>query len=312
MTSLDYHVNLRRYVESVFDGAYGPLDSDGLPLTNYGGSIGLKHNPTTIALFALGNYQYYIDDPKRNEKNLALFSSSVRWLSNNCFKKNRRVYWYFLFDWPTEGLKSPWHSGLTQGLCISVLVRAYLETGNSSFADLAEGGFEVLNSEINDDGALFHEGSDFWMEEYPTNQPNHVLNGFVYAIFGLFDLRYITQSHDAEKSLANSIKTLENNLKSYDLGFWSSYDLKRMCPASLAYHKLHIDQLKSLHSLTGKAIFLKYSCRWENYLNNPMFLLKSQMMYYGKSIVRFGKTRGFRKGLEEGTIALLQNLRKKR
>lgn len=310
MPYLDYYVDFRTLVDSVLNGVYGPFDSRGLPQVNYGGRIGVKRNPTTIAEFALGNYQYYGDDPKRNRRNLLLFNLSASWISSNYLRKNKKIYWLFDFDWPFERLKSPWYSGMTQGLCVSVLLRAYIETSNPLFADLAKGGFEVLNTEITGGGALFKEQSNFWIEEYPSLQPNHVLNGFVFAIFGLFDLFLVTKNREAERLLNDSLNTLGNHLESYDLAFWSSYDLRRRFPASLAYHDLHIHQLKSLYALSGKDIFLKYARKWKKYRQYPKNLLKSQLIYYSQSILNFRNILGLRNGFKGGTVALLQNFRK--
>ncbi len=305
-------MDFRSTVNSVLKGAYGPIDSNGVPQVNYGGNIGVRYNPTTIAEFALGNYQLYFDNPKNNHKNLKQFNSSVDWLAANYSEKNNKVYWFLNFDWPLENLRHPWYSGMTQGLCISVLVRAFLITGNQSLSKLTEGGLAVLTTEISGGGALFKEHSNCWIEEYPNlnHEPSHVLNGFIYGLFGVHDYLTVKENLEGKKLWSNAVETLEKNLRLFDVGYWSKYDLKHKTPASLMYHNLHVKQLRSLFRLSGNPIFELYAIKWENYKGYPKNVFKSQLIYYTQSALNFKKSLGLKNGLKGGTVALIQSIRK--
>ena len=69
------------------------------------------------------------------------------------------------------------------------------------------------------------------------------------------------------------VRTLTNNLKRYDIGFWSLYEqsgTRLKMVASPFYHRLHIVQLRIMHQLTGHQILLDYANRWENYTRSPI------------------------------------------
>ncbi len=71
-------------------------------------------------------------------------------------------------------------------------------------------------------------GSTFGIQ-YPSLQaPPHVLNGFIFALFGLYDFYKLTHSEVALDLFNEGIETLKANLKRYDLGYWSRYDLTEL------------------------------------------------------------------------------------
>ena len=58
------------------------------------------------------------------------------------------------------------------------------------------------------------------------------------------------------------------NLKRYDVGFWSLYELSGTwlhMVASPFYHALHIVQLEIMHRLTNESVFSEFSQKWERY-----------------------------------------------
>lgn len=87
-------------------------------------------------------------------------------------------------------LAAGWLSAMAQGHGMSVLVRAYLATGEINYlhnAELALNSFAVNASA----GGVRNYVFDMypWYEEYPTRDGGtFVLNGFLYALIGLYDL----------------------------------------------------------------------------------------------------------------------------
>jgi hypothetical protein len=112
-----------------------------------------------------------------------------------------------------------------------------------------------------DGGTLYKNRGYLWIEEYPMEKPlTHVLNGFIYALLGLYDAYLITENEKYLKFFKTFIKVLKNNLIRYDLILWSKYDILRIAEPS--YHLLHIILLLSLYKLTYD-IFLKIvALRW--------------------------------------------------
>ena len=115
------------------------------------------------------------------------------------------------------------------------------------------------------------DAGDWWIEEYLTQPPTHILNGFLWALWGVYDYQRLTGDPRAQELWERSLLTLEKNLGRYDTGCWSLYDLsptRLRNVASPFYHALHLVQLEVMHRLTGKAFFKEYLERWRGYREN--------------------------------------------
>jgi len=248
------------------------LDSQGLPLLDYHGRIGLQHNPIAIAQWGLGNYNYLQRNaaPERKTKLLA----AANWLCEKLQPNSFGVpVWNHHFDWEYRSrLVSPWYSGLAQGQGISLLVRAHRETKDNHYLDTAEKAFQSFQEQTHEGGISFIDGDgNTWFEEYIVSPPTHILNGFIWAAWGVWDYYLATGSRAAEALFARAIQTLHKNLSRYDLGFWSLYEqsgTRLPMIASRFYHQLHIVQLRILARITGDDIFLRFADKWEGYTHS--------------------------------------------
>ena len=247
----------------------GQYDQAGIPLLDYHGAIGLQYNPTAIAQYGLGNYNLFrrTGDQERRRK----FLSAADWMVSNLERSSAGVWvWnhYFDFEYRTP-LKAPWRSGLAQGQGVSLLVRAHRETQETSYLDAAQRAFGAFQKGLDEGGVAYVDDDGYtWFEEYVVSPPTHVLNGFVWAGWGVYDYFLATGEPAAEGLFDQAVRTLEANLHRYDAGFWSLYEqsgtrLKMM--ASPFYHKLHIVQLEVLYRLSDKEIFREYAARWAGY-----------------------------------------------
>ncbi|HEY7098175.1 MAG TPA: D-glucuronyl C5-epimerase family protein [Terriglobales bacterium] len=245
------------------------LDSEGVPLLDYKGEIGLQHNPIAIAQWGLGNLNVYLRT--RNSENEKKYRRAAQWLVNNLEQNTFGLWvWNHHFDWEYRTpLQKPWYSGLAQGQGISLLVRAYKETGDRRFLAAAEVAFEPLLRPISSGGVLFTDlYGDLWVEEYIVSPPTHILNGFIWAIWGVHDYFLATEDLNAGELFERTVKTLAKNLEKYDLGFWSLYEqsgTRLPMVASPFYHRLHIVQLRVMQRLTGQQVFGQVADRWEAY-----------------------------------------------
>jgi hypothetical protein len=178
--------------------------------------------------------------------------------------------WNHHFDWEYRSpLKAPWYSGLSQGQGISLLVRAYSETGVVAYLKAADRAFESFLRSTKEGGITFRdECGNVWFEEYIVSPPTHILNGFIWAAWGVHDYFLITESKPARDLFEQAVLTLRTNLDRYDLGFWSLYeDSSTLLPmvASPFYHRLHVVQLRVMHRITGDEVFARYADKWEAY-----------------------------------------------
>ena len=247
----------------------GHHDGNGIPMLDYHGKIGLQHNPIAIAQWGLGNHSLFLET-QRPERRVSFLLASD-WLCQHLEQNEYGLWvWNHHFDWEYRTpLRAPWYSGLAQGQGISLLVRAYHETGVRSYRDAAERAFRSFLNPVDRGGVAFTDGSgDLWFEEYIVSPPTHILNGFIWAAWGVYDYFLATGDTATQNLFASAAKTLHNNLRHYDIGFWSLYEqsgTRLPMVASPFYHRLHIVQLRIMHLLTGEKLFAEFADRWEGY-----------------------------------------------
>ena len=269
----------------------GHFDASGIPMLDYHGEIGRQYNPIAVAQWGLGNYNQLrqTGHPSRREKVVRC----ADWLLLNLDQTSSGVWvWMHHFDWEyRDTLRAPWYSGLAQGQAISLLLRAHLETGNANYLAAARDAFKAFERAVDDGGVAFTDArGDWWIEEYIVRPPTHILNGFIWALWGVYDMLLVTGETSHRRLFERGVETLEKNLLAYDTGFWSLYEqsgtrLKML--ASPFYHRLHIVQLQVMHRLTRSPVFARFADRWDNYrlsrLNRTRAILYKgafKLLYY--------------------------------
>jgi hypothetical protein len=252
----------------------GHYDEQGIPMLNYHGAVGLQYNPIAIAQYGLGNYNLFrrTGDLERRRK----FLTAADWLLAN-LEQNRAGLWVWNhhFDWEYRTpLMSPWYSALSQGQGISLLVRAHRETGKSNHLEAAQRAFETFLKTTDEGGVTCVDGDGYaWYEEAIVEPPTHILNGLIWASWGVYDYFIHTGDVRAQRSFDETVRTLRDNLPRFDAGFWSLYEqsgTRMKMLASPFYHQLHIVQLWVMHRLTEEPIFADYARRWDGYRCNQV------------------------------------------
>ncbi|WP_434511188.1 D-glucuronyl C5-epimerase family protein [Desulfitobacterium sp. AusDCA] len=243
----------------------GEFDEDGIPLVEVDGH--LSYLPVTIAQYALGNYDQWLEmqKPLYRER----FVCAADWLQKN-LREYKAGLWGWLNDHDKEmyHLKKPWLSALSQGQALSVLARAYLETQEKRYLEAGEKALISFSVPVQQGGVLTQwEGLDYF-EEYPSQIPSLVLNGFIFALWGLWEFYVISQDPGAKERYQTGVATLKTILPKYQVSYlnWSRYDLYPFKVAditSIFYHKLHIQQLKAMALLIGEESFNRQAELWE-------------------------------------------------
>ena len=252
----------------------GHFDEQGIPMLDYHGNIGLQYNPIAIAQYGLGNYNLYLEN--KNSEHLKKFFTATDWLVKNLKPNQKDVFvWHHYFDFEyRDTLKSPWYSGLAQGLGLSVLLRAFKESSKQVYLDAHQRAWISMTKMIEDGGVIhIDKEGNYWIEEYIVSPPTHILNGFIWALWGVYDTWKLLDSSEAEDLFNKCCKTLELNLEKYDNGYWSLYEqsgTRMKMLASPFYHDLHIIQLKIMNLITKKSIFQQIAVKWGNYMHNPI------------------------------------------
>ena len=251
----------------------GPFDSGGIPLLDYGGSIRLQYNPLAIAQYGLARLNAWTAGAGAADRTAWL--SAADWLVANLRTNQHGVHvWMHDFDWPyREGLKAPWYSGLAQGAGLSLLVRAARVTRHEKYAAAAHTAFEPLHLDVARGGALVTDPKgDIWIDEFILHPTSHVLNGFIWALWGVRDYAEWSGRSDASHLWTRAVGTLMRRLSDFDAGWWSLYEgrhRERAVLASRYHHALHITQLRVMHRLTRIASFGRFADRFQAYLDRP-------------------------------------------
>ncbi len=247
----------------------GHYDSAGIPMLDYRGAIGLQYNPIAIAQWGLANYNLSCETggEARWQKSLR----AADWLAANLERNAHGLWvWNHRFDWDyRDTLKAPWYSGLAQGQGVSLLLRIHAHSQDGKYQSAAERAFGTLTRPIAEGGVLFEDDEkNLWIEEYLVTPPTHILNGFMWALWGVFDFWLARADASAKEMFDRGVETLLRNLARFDTGYWSLYEqsgtrLKML--ASPFYHRLHIVQLRVMSGLTGDARFAAIAERWNGY-----------------------------------------------
>lgn len=165
-------------------------------------------------------------------------------------------------------LPAGWVSGMAQGEVASLLVRVHAETGDDALAEAALRGLGPLQVPSAEGGVLASLEGGPWFEEYPTDPPSMVLNGGIFAIWGVRDVAVALGDSDAQRLFEASLDALAAGIERWDVGYWSRYDLfphKRVNVASNAYHELHIDQLAATNAIAPRPALVEAEARFRRY-----------------------------------------------
>ncbi len=189
-------------------------------------------------------------------------------------RQERDGSWLHLVPLPhTFPLPAPWRSAMAQGEAVSLLVRLFRETGDESFASSALAALAPMRKTLSDGGVATELDGGPWFEEYPTTPPSYVLNGAIFALWGLRDAAVGLNDDAAGREFDEGTRTLARNLSRFDSGWWSLYSLyphKVRNVASSFYHDLHINQLEAMGKLCPLPEFESTRLRWRTYSGSAL------------------------------------------
>lgn len=168
----------------------------------------------------------------------------------------------------TFPLAPGWVSGMAQGQAASLLARLHGETGDDRYPGAIARAVEAMLRPSAAGGCAAELDGGFVIEEYPTAPPSLVLNGAIFALWGLHDAALALDDAALRRSFEDGAGTLAAALDRWDLGWWTRYDLfPHPLPnvASGFYHRLHITQLEAMEQLSPDERLGAARARWERY-----------------------------------------------
>jgi hypothetical protein len=248
--------------------------------------------PVTVIQLGLGAWQLASagDDEWRR-----IVSQIADWLVVDMDARGRLMH---LQPMPhTFPIEAPWPSAMAQGEAASLLVRAAeLLERPELLAEARRAIAPLLTTEVPLDGApalvvLTDDGPV--LQEYPCNPASHVLNGWIFALWGLYDVAAASGERDgaeAREAFAVGARCLAARLPLYETGRgWSRYDLYPHPLTNVAspfYHRLHVEQLRALHELEPRREYLDHAERWERALESPIVRASAVARKVGFRLVR--------------------------
>ncbi len=106
---------------------------------------------------------------------------------------------------------------MAQGEAISVLTRAHLLTGKLNYLHIVKKALAIFEHSTAEGGIVNKFKTYPVFEEYPSpTKPVVVLNGFIFSLFGLYDLLIATGDERANELFIRGIDSLLNILDLYD------------------------------------------------------------------------------------------------
>lgn len=231
----------------------GLTDENGIPV-NLLADGSYVYFVTTVVQKALGHWDKYL--LTQNASDREMFLMICRWL---LAQQDERGGWPVL---AVLGQSRPsQYFAMTQGECISSFVRAWKLTGDRVFADGARKALNLLRTPLDEGGPAVFEGTNLFLEEIPSVPRSSILNGWIFALFGLYDYSLAFGDGTAQNLLKLSLATLKKHLQEYDTGYWSRYDRLGNL-ASPFYHDLHIHQLTALSMIDHDPIFDQFRAKF--------------------------------------------------
>jgi hypothetical protein len=157
---------------------------------------------------------------------------------------------------------------MAQGEGASLLVRVHGTSGGDRHAEAALRALGPMRRPRDDGGASAELDGRWFPEEYPTDPPSFVLNGALFALWGLRDVAVGLGDGEAARDFQAGVDALAASIDRWDTGSWSRYDLhphRVTNVASRAYHELHVTQLEAMDELAPRPELRAVAARFAAY-----------------------------------------------
>lgn len=267
-----YYNDLRG--KALWSGAY--LDS--VPAVYWPQLQKIASGPVLVLQYGLASMDCYSTTGDRTF--LTNIGNVANWVLKNLSDRNYCPNGLISRD-PSGGYISD-NSAMSQGELLSFCVRAiHHDLVNPKTATALDarlpGILENMLAPVEEEGTALRKGHELFLCEYCTYDGNVVLNGWIFAIFGLLDYLRWRHHDEVREALRQTLATLVNWLPVFtcDNG-WSFYDTNKRV-SSPFYHHLHIQLLRALYHLRGREDFEKAAQTFERaytYRNRVRYTLR--------------------------------------
>lgn len=230
---------------------------------------GSYYHPIRIAQFALHRHAKWLETGDPGAR--ADFLVHAAWLRDRQQARGIPGLYRFAFAWEKYGAEPGWWSAMAQGEAISALLRAEHADPGKGYGDAAAQAAQPFKYEIERGGVVWRRGTDVFFEEIANEHAPHVLNGCIFALWGIWELRERTGDAWLDPLISDCVATLARWIERFDTGWWTLYSLMRSANgrphlATLKYHQFHVAQMRVLSTMFGEQAFVAAADRWSRYV----------------------------------------------
>lgn len=220
--------------------------------------FGDYYTPVTVAQWGLQADANYAATHKRRYRRDTLLAAG--WLVRH---QTADGAWGYPFAWTVpkfETLPAGWISSMAQGQAMSLLWRAWHLKQRRAYRKAALRALRPFRRDVSDGGVRTDYEGLVWYEEYPTRtRPSLVLNGYMFALLGLYDIA--PWSRSAGRLYRRGMRTLRERIARFDRPPGGSWYMPG-APASEFYNTVHVVLLTALDSVSPSDALRTYRDRW--------------------------------------------------
>jgi hypothetical protein len=241
-----------------------PHDENGIRLQEYNGEY--HYHPWLMSRMGVWYLASYLQTS--DSLYLDILYRYANKLDEIGVRVDSAIFLPYQFDFPLHGLAfneimmAPWYSGMAQGVALSFLIRSYDKLGDPYLKALADSIYYSF-FDFSGDRNIWITAVDtldyLWFEEYPFNPNTHVLNGFIFAIEGLYDYWYVTGDENCAILIKASLTTVMRYFDGWrNPGGYSFYCIRHRVVLG-SYHGIHINMLRYMGDVTSDSTFYNYA-----------------------------------------------------
>lgn len=234
------------------------LDNEEMPRLNLAEGK-FTYFPVAIFQYGFGCYDLYLQT--KDERYIRKFMQCVEWAMAHQDEKGRWNNFGYVYP------ENP-YGAMAQGEGASLLIRGFVKTGDVKYLEAAKKAIDFMLLPLEQGGTTQYENGLTLLKEYV--HLGIVMNGFIFAWWGLYDYVMVTSDNGIYKDvLNNTLNSLLNIMPTFKGRYWSIYNQSNYL-ASPFYHNLHIAQMQAMFKLTGIDLFNVYAKRWSRQQKNPI------------------------------------------
>jgi hypothetical protein len=229
----------------------------------YTKDLSIQYNIVAIGEYALE--QILLFEKTKEKIYFEQFINQIEWLMKNRQSRPEGTYWQMEYDY--ADVKSPWVSGMVNGLALSCLTKAYIYTEENFYLELATSAMEFFHVLVADGGFSARVEDDQLLFQEYTNCAEwrrFALNGFLVSILGLLDYRRLVENDRVNRLIEDSVKFLKNNIYRWEhKGIWTSlYPVENGLSRSIDYHVFHTELMFCLSVMLNDEDLYQIYKRW--------------------------------------------------